>query len=168
MTTPTIYVCTTEHMPALFSGKSLGPCSERLRGFTLDAGHCSVCLEDLTPIPYGEQTAAPLVTVAQIMPLITAAARLLDTTRALTRDPHERAKDWSDLRDALRPWRVHGTAPRVFTEDEVRPLWDALQAASETECECAGFYRCNGCEKRAPRIAELALDAFPAPEDWTR
>jgi hypothetical protein len=55
---------------------------------------------------------------------------------------------------------------RVFREEDVRPLYEALCMVAVVTCDCTGYYRCNGCERKGPNIAEGALDAFPAPEDW--
>jgi hypothetical protein len=64
--------------------------------------------------------------------------------------------------------RVEFQPRRFFAQEDVRPLWEALRAISNVECDCTGFYRCNGCEKRGPGLADPALDAFPAPEEWKR
>lgn len=46
---------------------------------------------------------------------------------------------------------------RVFREEDVRPLWDHLHDIRH-EPLCT-----------APKVhAQAALDAFPAPEEWTR
>jgi hypothetical protein len=58
----------------------------------------------------------------------------------------------------LRPWMAGGepcprcVPVRVFREEDVRPLWDALNAV-----RMADDHRNVGC----------ALNAFPAPEAWT-
>lgn len=55
---------------------------------------------------------------------------------------------------------------RYFAEEDVRPLWYALNAVSEVGCSCTGFYRCNSCWQEGPNLAEPALAAFDAPEEW--
>lgn len=50
----------------------------------------------------------------------------------------------------------------------VTPLVDTLHQISEVQCTCTGYYRCNGCEQEAPRLADAALEAFPAPKEWER
>jgi hypothetical protein len=55
---------------------------------------------------------------------------------------------------------------QYFGEADVRPLWKALDKIEDLQCECTGFYRCNGCERRGPDIATNALAAFPTPEEW--
>lgn len=55
---------------------------------------------------------------------------------------------------------------RVWPDELVRPLVEAVREISEMQCECIGYYRCAGCERRGPDRAERALEAFPAPAEW--
>jgi len=74
---------------------------------------------------------------------------------------HERPADWPHDED---PW-VDAVEVACFREEDVRPLVAALEAISGLTCECTGYYRCNGCEREAPRLADAALVAFSVPDE---
>lgn len=66
--------------------------------------------------------------------------------------------------------RANGTPVRVFREEDVRPLVTALRAVSSTEPlpenEVGRDSPMDEAIDACHDVAQAALDAFPAPEEW--